>query len=276
MSNKLTILVNDAAEVPYLKEHGIAILIEYNGSRILFDTAQNEALFYNAKQLDISFLELNSLILSHGHYDHGGNVFKILEKNPLITFFAHPDCLNKRYSYHKGKEPKFAGLSEINEKAITSLPSDHCSWCDIPTEIIPNVWVTGEIPKKNNFEDTGGDFYLDKEGQIVDLLKDDLSMWIVDKGELVIVCGCCHSGIINTIEYIKKISKISKIKTLIGGFHLKKANEARISKSIKYLNSLGINKIIPLHCTGKNIIKIFKEKLDTEVVDGKTGLVVRV
>lgn len=89
----ITVLVDNQAETGLQHEHGLSILIEHQGKRILFDDGQNDALFYNATKLDIPLYDLDMIILSHGHYDHGGNLSALLLANPNALFYAHPDSL---------------------------------------------------------------------------------------------------------------------------------------------------------------------------------------
>jgi 7,8-dihydropterin-6-yl-methyl-4-(beta-D-ribofuranosyl)aminobenzene 5'-phosphate synthase len=122
MNGQITILVDNRAEQPFVSEHGLSILLEIEQpgikkKRVLFDTGQGDALFQNAKTMGISLKELDALVLSHGHYDHGGNIAQILSMNPSISFFAHPDCLISRFSMHPGKAAKSVALSKDDKTA---------------------------------------------------------------------------------------------------------------------------------------------------------------
>ncbi len=272
IGGRITILVDDEAEHPYIPEHGFAALIEVSGKRILFDTGWGKALFHNAEISGISLSNLDGLVLSHGHYDHSGNLSKILSLNPGVSFFAHPGSMIPRWSLSPVKKPKSAGVSGKNRKAITGLSSSRLHWCKGPVEITTGVWITGEIERKNSFEDTGGNFYKNKIGTQRDFIVDDISIWIDGDSGLTIICGCCHSGLKNTLGQILASCDTPRINTLLGGFHLIHSKKERLEKTISFINRTGIERIIPSHCTGKAAVESFREHLDSEIISGSAGL----
>ena len=276
MSETITFLVDNKAEEPFVAEHGFSIMLEIKGKRLLFDTGQGKALFQNAKELGISLSGLDALVLSHGHYDHGGNLAKILSLNPSIHFFAHPDCLIPRWSLHPGKESKSVALSQKDKAAIMNLSHTRLHWCHNPTEIMTEVWITGAIARKNSFEDVGGPFYQDKIGNEPDLIPDDISLWIEGESGLTVICGCCHSGVKNTIEQIVSHYDAAQINTLIGGFHLVHAKNKRLTKTVSFINETGVKRVIPAHCTGETAMTILQEQLNAEVQIGTVGLQIEI
>lgn len=273
---KIKIIVDNKAESPLISEHGFAALIESGGKRILFDTGQGQALFTNAEILNISLTELDILILSHGHYDHSGNIAALITDNPQIEFFAHPDCLQKRYSYHEGQPLKYVGLTEKDRDAIRGLPFNKIHWCTGRTKITDGIYITGFVPREHQLEDTGGNFYLDRGMKIPDIIKDDLSLWLEGIRGLTVLCGCCHSGIQNTINYISSHYETPEFVTLAGGFHLKNSSDDRIESSIKFLKNLNIHHTIGGHCTGEKALKIFCRSLGKSFSDSETGLTINV
>ena len=275
MFGTITFLVDNVAEEPFIAEHGFSLLLETGGKRILFDTGQADALFYNAKELNVPLTDLDMLILSHGHYDHGGNVAKIIELNPLIQFFAHPDCLISRWSIPvKANPPNPIGLDQQDKEAIRNLPEDHCHWCEQPVEIMADVWITGAIPRLNPFEDVGGSFYTDEQGRTPDLIRDDMALWLGGESTTVI-CGCCHSGIKNTLDHIISFTGVPQIKTLIGGFHLFMADEERLLQTVSTINDTTVQDVYPAHCTGEPAIVVLQEQLQARMQRGKVGLKIR-
>lgn len=272
MSRKITFLVDNRAEKPFFSEHGLSMLLEIGGKRLLFDTGQGKTLFHNAEKLGVSLSGLDALVLSHGHYDHGGNLDKILALNPSTHFFAHPDCLLPRWSLQPGKSPKQIGLSQENKKAVMSLSPAQLHWCEKPAEIIPGVWITGTVPRKSRFEDVGGSFYQDETGNTPDLLFDDISLWVEGESGCTVVCGCCHSGVKNTLDHIVSQLNGMQINSLVGGFHLLHAKRERITKTISCINETGIKKVVPAHCTGDAAMVRLEKNLDAEVQPGMVGL----
>jgi len=277
MTTRLWVLVDNQAKTALLSEHGLAIYIEHQGKRILFDTGQNEALLENARQLNIKLTGLDAIILSHGHYDHGGNLAYLLENNPSADFYAHPDCLQQRYSLHTDKAPRNISLSQASIAAIQRFPVQQLHWVTQATEIIKGLYLSGEIPRLSSFEDTGGPFFLDKAGHNRDQLNDDMSLWIESRSGLVVVCGCCHSGIVNTLEhinqhYIKNAQALPKLASLIGGLHLLAADKLRLNKTIDYISRCDFQSIYPAHCSGEQALIEFKAHLNCSVIPASAGL----
>jgi len=246
----ITILVDNHADQGFLSEHGFSVLIEHNDQRILFDTGQCDALFHNAKKLNIKLTELDSIILSHGHYDHGGNLEWLLKNNPTSHLYLHSDCLKTRYSIIQGKAPKNISLPESAIFAINERPSERITFTSEKLCITPSVYLSGEITKKQTLEQSSGPFYLDTQATIIDPLLDDQSLWIETKQGIVIITGCCHSGIENTVKQVHKQSSMQPIHTILGGLHLHNANEKRLLHSIEFLKSLSLTKLYPAHCSG--------------------------
>jgi 7,8-dihydropterin-6-yl-methyl-4-(beta-D-ribofuranosyl)aminobenzene 5'-phosphate synthase len=273
MATTLTLLVDNLAKTGLKHEHGFALFIEHQDKRILFDSGQSEALFFNAAKLNISLKNLDIIVLSHGHYDHGGNLSTLLLDNPNTVFYAHPDCINKRYSLHPNKPIKTISLSQQTIEKISHFPVEQCHFITEPTQITPGIWLTGEIPRCCPLEDTSGPFFLDVTGKKIDLLKDDMSLWIENIEGVTVICGCCHSGVINTLEHIKKqIGDTKSINTLLGGYHLVNASQHRIEHCIEYLNQQHIEGLYPAHCTGENVMQLLKLKFKNQVQVAKAGL----
>lgn len=265
----ISIISNNNANKGYSKEHGFSVLLNYMNKIILFDTGNNKPFRDNIAKLEINIQSIDFLVLSHGHYDHCGNIKFILDKNPQIKTFIHPLALKERYSIHKERDPMVSeiGITKENKKSLINISP---TYNKKPLNICRNIFITGSIPRLSD-EDTGGPFFDDSNGNVIDLIPDDQSLFITTSEGLIIITGCCHSGLINTVDYIKKISGITKIKTIIGGLHLSKASKIRIDKTIKYINSLSLKDIYPGHCTGDDVIKTLKLELNCPVIEINAG-----
>jgi 7,8-dihydropterin-6-yl-methyl-4-(beta-D-ribofuranosyl)aminobenzene 5'-phosphate synthase len=123
-------------------------------------------------------------------------------------------------------------------------------WTRTPTEVLDGIFVTGEIPRQNTFEDTGGLFFRDAAGAQPDPLLDDQALYFDTQEGLVVLLGCAHSGVVNTLEYIHHLTGGRPIHTLLGGLHLLMASPERMEKTIAAFRRLDIHRLAPAHCTG--------------------------
>jgi 7,8-dihydropterin-6-yl-methyl-4-(beta-D-ribofuranosyl)aminobenzene 5'-phosphate synthase len=251
MADRLVVLMDNCTPSDrLLREHGFSVWVEVDGTKILFDTGMSGAFAQNADYLNIPLDQTESIVLSHGHYDHSGGLSCAFERAPSAVLYAHPDVTKTCFRLKQTGEVYDIGMPEAG-KAIIQNKLDRCNWVTQPTQLSENVWVTGPIPRKTSFEDTGGLFYLDRLGEDCDLLQDDLALWITSSQGLIIVLGCCHSGVINTIDYVRELSGTTAIHTIIGGAHLVDASEHRIQKTVALLDSTDIRHCALGHCTGK-------------------------
>ncbi|MEW6042981.1 MAG: MBL fold metallo-hydrolase [Thermoproteota archaeon] len=245
-------------EKPPIGVHGfsVAITIEVDDTkhRILFDAGLSPwAASYNVDAIDFDLSYCEMVILSHGHIDHAGGLHDIRKKmnSPSIPLIVHSDAFKNR-------------LFKFQQSTINLPPPNRSSLVQAGYNIIeknqPSVWlngsvlVTGEIPRTNDFERGLSNHYSNENGKVESepLISDDqaIVLNIKDKG-LVIITGCAHSGIINTINYAKKLTGEDNIYAVLGGMHLEgKAFETIIPRTIDELKKQKPKFVIPCHCTG--------------------------
>lgn len=256
-------------------EHGLALLIQANGYSIVFDTGQGTALFANADAMNVDLKRPEMLVLSHGHYDHTGGIPELLRINPGIRIFNHPEAMVKRYSCHPDKPVKDISMPDAAAAALDNHPRNLLRHITSPLEILTGVWLTGEIPRIAPFEDVGGPFFLDNKGQFQDSIIDDMALWIETAAGLVIVLGCCHSGLVNTVEYIRELRGGSRVRGIIGGMHLLHTSSERLEQTCKKLQEWSLDFIIPCHCTGETAITAMISLLGERVKTGNAGMVLK-
>ncbi|MCF6331764.1 MAG: MBL fold metallo-hydrolase [Draconibacterium sp.] len=258
---KITILTENVAGRKFLAEHGLSYLIEIDGEKILFDTGHTNVFLKNAAMLGIDICnDVENVVLSHGHWDHGDGL-QFIKNKKLIT---HPTSFIKRYR-KADKSP--VGLS-LNREQIKN--KFNLIESKVPVQITKNLFFLGEILLQNNFEAQTTTF-VDDAGN-PDFMPDDTALAAIVNNELVVITGCSHSGICNIIEYAKKVSGITNVKAVIGGFHLKHQN-LRTKKTVEYFKNNSVETLFPSHCTELPALATFYNEFNIQQV--KTGMQIK-
>ncbi|MCF8380285.1 MAG: MBL fold metallo-hydrolase [Bacteroidales bacterium] len=274
---KIYVLTENMPGGKFGAEHGISYYIQHNGQRILFDTGHTDLFLRNASTLGIDLLKnTDTIVLSHGHWDHGDGLPKLLaahqainpgaklhsDRGEAVQFISHPEIFQTRY--RKGENENIGikvNLSELETAFNIQLSAK-------PIEIEPGIFYMGEIPRNTVFESKTTAFVL--ENQEADFIIDDSGLVLVEKDEIILISGCAHSGICNMMEYAKEITGLNKFKAVLGGFHLK-LNNLQTKETIKYIKSQKIDQIFPSHCTQLPALAAFYQEFEFQQL--KTGMI---
>jgi 7,8-dihydropterin-6-yl-methyl-4-(beta-D-ribofuranosyl)aminobenzene 5'-phosphate synthase len=229
-------------------EHGLSFFIETDDRCILFDTGQNLAIANNAGVLGIDLGRIDTVVLSHGHYDHSSGLKSLLDCNTNFTLCGHPDVFGPKLR-GTGDTHKYIGIP-IDRNALEQ-EGIKIQLDKEPIPIAPGITTTGEIPFMNDFEAVEADFYLKKGADYpADTLADDRALILdTDKG-LVLLLGCSHRGVVNTLNHVTEITGRQRIHAILGGLHLGKASAEKLDKIVDHLQFFGLEKIGVGHCTG--------------------------
>lgn len=254
---KFTILTEDRnCDNGCISEHGLAIYIETNNNKFLLDSGITDAFLKNAETLGINLNVVDTIVLSHGHWDHGNGLQYINTKKRLIL---HPKCFTKRYSLRRNMA--YAGIEENRDQLLKKFELIETKE---PYQVFEDVWFLGEINRKFEVPTKNLPTVLDNEE--IDYLYDDSGLAIKTENGIVVFSSCSHSGINNIIEQAKKVTNDNRVLAVIGGFHLKEINEYT-SEIVQYFKDNKIEKAYMGHCTSDEVIDYFKEQLNglTEV-----------
>jgi 7,8-dihydropterin-6-yl-methyl-4-(beta-D-ribofuranosyl)aminobenzene 5'-phosphate synthase len=256
----ISVLTENTASKNFLAEHGLSYLIEIDDQKILFDTGHSDVFLKNASMMGIDIeKETETVILSHGHWDHG-NGLRYIKNKKLI---AHPDAFIRRF---RKKDLSPVGLSLTREEIKNKFRLIETKE---PFQVTSNLFFLGEIPRNNDFEAKSTNYTDDFRNE--DFIPDDSALAAIVNGKLIVVTGCSHSGICNITEYAKKVTGIPKAEAVIGGFHLKEIDE-QTRKTIEYFRNEGTRRVFPSHCTELPAMAAFYHEFKNQQI--KTGQVI--
>ena len=263
----LTIVVENSASLgnsSLWAQHGLSIFLELGFGlermKLLLDTgASSEVMLHNADALGLDLSEIDLICLSHGHYDHTGGLMGILQRaEDRVCILAHPDIFAPKLKARPAIE--FIGLPFSR----TELEAAGAIILEARGSVIvtSGVMTTGEVPRIETFEKVEG-FWTVKDGQYCqDEIPDDQALAIDLPGKgLVVITGCAHAGIINTIRHAQKITGVEELYAVIGGFHLMGADDKRIDNTAEALQRLDPTIVRPGHCTGQKAVCRLQEAL---------------
>ena len=245
-----TLSENTAGMGDWLAEWGLSILVETDGVNVLFDTGKSISTSNNADALGIDLGRIDKIVLSHGHFDHTGGLRQVLIKmRKEVEIIAHPDIWGAKYSRRQGERDRYIGVPFVRQEleslgAIFNLTAK-------PVKITDNVMTTGEIPMVTDFEEIDPRLWVKEDaGWQQDKLLDDMALIINTEFGLVVILGCAHRGIINTLYHAQQLTGVKQIHSVIGGAHLIRASEERLWLTIAVLKELDVQRLGLCHCTG--------------------------
>ena len=276
MSVKITCLVENSVRLGtrLWGEHGVSMLVETPAGRVLFDTGQSgTVLIHNARERDLSLRGIDSIVLSHGHYDHTGGMDAALKATGPVPVFAHPDVFIPRFSRRSDGSLKPIGMP-FDREWLSGLGA---SWRldREPQEVIPGVFTTGEVPRREPLEAPGdARLVIRKNGKVAkDPLWDDMSLVVDTPDGLVLLLGCCHAGLMNTIRHVRELFPGKRLLAVMGGTHLASASGERLAATEKFLKEvphIGLS-----HCTGIPVAARFMARFPERTFVCQVGTVTR-
>jgi 7,8-dihydropterin-6-yl-methyl-4-(beta-D-ribofuranosyl)aminobenzene 5'-phosphate synthase len=267
-----------AVDAP-VAEHGLSLLVSVTvGDRprtILFDTGSTvDGLVHNLRALSVDPKEIETIIMSHGHFDHITGLNGLARQlQPLPPLIVHPDFWLKRRVALPGREPyEIPGASKEKVQAAGFEVMERRE----PSSLLDGgLLVTGEIERTTEFEQglPIHQAFRDGEWQPDPLIHDDQALVAHVRGRgLVVITGCGHAGVVNTVRYARKITGVDQVYAVIGGFHLAAPiPEPVIWQTVEALAEFGPEVVVPGHCTGWRAIHALAAAFPDAFVQGSVG-----
>ncbi|MDY7109528.1 MAG: MBL fold metallo-hydrolase [Planctomycetota bacterium] len=268
---RVTVLVeNTAARADLGAEHGLAYWIEVGDRRVLFDTGQTDLILRNAAALEVDLASADTIVLSHGHFDHTGGLAAVLPLCPEARVFIHPRAFEAKFSRHPDGKVHDISMPAASAEAL-HRHAGPVTQTDQPAEIVDRLFATGAVPRVNDFEDTGGDFHLDAACTTPDPIVDDQALYFRGSEGVAVLLGCAHAGVVNTLEHIAHLTEGKPIHTVLGGMHLHSAIDRRLAATTEALRAHSIALLGPAHCTGADPTALLRARFPDAFAECHAG-----
>jgi len=251
MKLRITTLSENTAGIGnFLAEWGLSILVETDKVNILLDTGQSISASHNADVLGIDLSKIDKIVLSHGHFDHTGGLRQILRRmSKEVEIIAHPDIWAVKCVRREGWRGGYIGIP-FQRQELESLGAIF-NLTTKPVKITDNIMTTGEVPMVTDFEEIDASLFVKEDaGWQPDKLLDDQALIINTEPGLIVILGCAHRGVINTLYHAQQLTGVKTIHTIVGGCHLINASEQRMWSTIAALRELDVQRLGLSHCTG--------------------------
>ena len=262
-------------------EHGLAYFIETvvdgQTSTCVFDFGLDpRGIINNAKLLNIDFGRADAFVLSHGHFDHWTGATEVLRQNPgsaekRMQFYVGKEAFLHRYSRRSGTG-ELMDIGQLDRQAIQES-GVRVTEVTTPTRIIPGCYSTGKIERVTGYESVPPSLLVERDGKIQpDDFRGEQALFFNIRGKgIVILSGCAHAGIVNTIKQCQRVSGIKKVHAVLGGFHLINAKPEIIQTTVADIKEIGPDFIAPAHCTGFEAIVAFSQAVPKEFILNTAG-----
>ena len=285
---------------PLIAEPGFAALIDLppENLRVLWDAgASASAVLENLRRTEIDPTSIDVIALSHGHWDHVAGLSEILRavRTPLelrtfpagttdeelvayaepktIPLIVHPAAFRERWNFLR--DGRRRGPMHPTKRQEWEALGARIVESEGPYRIAEGCWTTGYVPRES-FETEGRAperlRYRDGDQFLPDDTDDDQSIVLHVEGKgLVILSGCAHSGIVNTVRHAQKMSGFDTVHAVLGGFHLGRSTEGEVARTVDAIAEIQPSMIVPTHCTGFDAMRRFANRMPEAFIVGTVG-----
>ncbi len=247
---RITTLCDNTARIgDFLGEWGLSILVETNDAKVLLDAGKGPSVPYNADSLGIDLREIDKIVISHAHFDHTGGLAGVLRRmRKEVEVIAHPDVWQAKYSRGRDGSERYIGIP-ASRSELEGLGARFRLSAG-PVSITPAMTTLGEVPMVTSYEQIDRSLVVrDANGSRPDPVMDDRGLAIKTAQGLVVVLGCAHRGLINSLYHARETTGEDRVYAVVGGSHLMGTSEERIERTIAALKELGVEKMGLCHCT---------------------------
>ncbi len=269
---EITVLSTMLTEFRGVGEWGFAVLIEADGHTVLFDTGERpDTVLKNAEELGIDLSSVDTVILSHNHFDHTGGLVTLRRelkgKNPSAVQHTH---VGEGIFLPRSLDPEAVkALPPIAPELLVKATDVRDQYQALggrftihkePIELHPGMWITGPIPRVHPEKNWTPFMRIHKGEELVeDTIPEDQALVLNTPEGLVVVVGCGHAGLVNTMEHARSITNGTPIHAVLGGFHLLSASDQHLGWTGSKMREFGVQHLVGAHCTGINSVTSLRD-----------------
>jgi 7,8-dihydropterin-6-yl-methyl-4-(beta-D-ribofuranosyl)aminobenzene 5'-phosphate synthase len=277
----ITTLAENYAHGRCLGQCGLSFLLDFidargDDRRIVFDTGRDrQAFLRNVKTLQVDLSKVDAIVLSHGHLDHTAATVEVARAAGGTKVYAHPHTFLPRFFTSKrGKRRRIGVPRGEGREEIEAVGGEVLLLTD-PYEVAPSLWTTGQVKRRTAFERelplSEGERVSIRIGdaEVDDHILDDQALWTTVEGVgPVMITGCAHAGLVNTVQQVQTAGNFTQLHGLVGGTHLVGRSDEYLAQTIRELQTRGLTLVSPCHCTGfKATTRLWREFPDAFVLN---------
>ncbi len=262
---ELVVLVDDTPYVADMEyEHGLSMAIHLPEGLWLWDAGGSGAVKRNGARLGVDFAKVRGIALSHGHYDHNSGLPALRAAGVTARIWAHPRALLPRY-----KQLQNGGAREIGWRG--GLEDDALLPVQGAAQLTPHCSMFSDIPRREGCFQAIRNFYDDAACTVPDTVPDDAALVVHGERGPALVLGCCHSGLVNTLEEVRRQTGLDSLHTVIGGLHLAQGPHSAVDDTVEALRAFDVRRVFAGHCTGGDALTTLRRALSGRCQDLGAG-----